>query len=391
MKKETRAYRNIVAVIGIALLGFGITAAKADSLYIGDANDNTVKKFDASTGQYLGVFVSKNGCPANPPSFPPTGCLYGPRGLIFDGEGHLLVADQNVNLSVSGAIYEYDAQTGTFVKPLVPYTDPCAPFAPQGVVLYSNVLFVASQQGTVTGTSCIPKQPSGTGYVEEFGISKNGTASFLGLLPPPTQAELAASFHPRGVVIANNHLYVSNVPNPPSGNDGQILVYDLTNPENSPSIFASSVAIESTPACGCDLNRPEGLVFGPDGNLYVTSFRASSSDTDKILVFGGPGTSNEGAFIGQIVLDQVGDFRAYAQALLFGPGDKQLFVPITTPMRPFSGQVRVYSKYNGPSDTTLTSYKVFIPTASRQNSPLGSSWFLTFDNTDPGTLDYVSQ
>jgi len=34
MKPKTRAYRNIVAVIGIALLGLGITVAKADSLCI---------------------------------------------------------------------------------------------------------------------------------------------------------------------------------------------------------------------------------------------------------------------------------------------------------------------------------------------------------------------
>ena len=48
MKTKTRAY--IVTVIGIALLGsLGIHAAKADSLYIGDVEDNTVKKFDVST------------------------------------------------------------------------------------------------------------------------------------------------------------------------------------------------------------------------------------------------------------------------------------------------------------------------------------------------------
>jgi hypothetical protein len=95
MKPKMRAYRNLVAVVGIALLGLGIAVAKADSLYIGDVNDNTIKRFNASTGQYLGVFVTNKGCPNPnpPPSRPPIGCLYGPNGLVIDGSGHLLVAD----------------------------------------------------------------------------------------------------------------------------------------------------------------------------------------------------------------------------------------------------------------------------------------------------------
>jgi hypothetical protein len=382
MKPKTRAHRNIVAVIGIALLGLGITVARADSLYIGDGNDNTIKRFDASTGKYLGVFVTttvrNNKCPQNPSSPPPIGCLYGPRGLIFDNPGHLLVADQNVGLPFPGAVYDYSGQTGKFVKALVPYTDPSAPPAPRGIVLQGAVLFVASQEGTG-----VPGDPCETGCVQAFNANNR---KFLGFLPPPS--ELAASFHPRAVVIGPDELlYVSNDP-VLGGLGGHILRYD-PGTLSFKDIFVNNDTT-CAPATSCDFNRPEGLVFGPEGNLYVTSFRADMSDTDKILVFAGPAKSKPGALIGQIVLDQVSTDplqRAFAQALLFGPlGD--LFVPITGPSPPagqsftgnFTGEVRRYNVQNN-------SFTVFVKSV-KSGGPLGPPFYLTFGNTDPGTLAY---
>src|SRR5262249_21550108 len=60
------------------------TSAVADTLYIGDGNDNTVKRFDASTGAYEGTFVTSG-----------SGGLNGPRGIIFRNDGQLLLVDQN--------------------------------------------------------------------------------------------------------------------------------------------------------------------------------------------------------------------------------------------------------------------------------------------------------
>src|SRR5690349_1564112 len=57
----------------------------ADSLFVGDGISNTVQRFDAATGAAAGTFVAGNKS------------LDGPRGMVFDGHGHLLVANQNVN------------------------------------------------------------------------------------------------------------------------------------------------------------------------------------------------------------------------------------------------------------------------------------------------------
>jgi hypothetical protein len=297
-------------------------------------------------------------------------CLYGPRGLIFD-QGNLLVANQNVDLSIPGAILSYDGLTGGFVNALVPSTVLNAPPAPRGIILdlEGNTLFVASQTAVSGGAS--------VGVLQAFDGT---TGKFSGLLKPPM--DLASSFRPRGVVIGpDGRLYVSSIPNPPlpfgTGLGGVVLRF---NPLTREFI---DVFITSAGGVGA-LNRPEGLVFGPDGNLYVTSFRANPMDTDKIFIFAGPASTSPGTVLGQINLDQVGDkFRAYAQALLFGPGGK-LFVPITTPTATNAGQVRRYDV----SDLTNISFDIFVPSSPKQNSPLGSSWFLTFGNTDPSTLAY---
>jgi len=130
-------------------------------------------------------------------------------------------------------------------------------------------------------------------------------------------------------------------------------------------VFTSNQAA----GCAAHLHRPEGLVFGPDGDLCITAFRANASDTDKILIFDGI----TGACLNKIDLDQVGQPRAFAQALLFGP-EGFLFVPINN-----TGAVRRY-------DVTDSSFP-FTNFVS-PGGPLGQPWFLTFGVTNPKTLGY---
>ena len=133
------------------------------------------------------------------------------------------------------------------------------------------------------------------------------------------------------------------------------------------------------------LNRPEGLVFGPDGRLYITSFRAAPNDIDAIRIY-----NPNGEFADKIDLYQITtpSTRAFARALLFGPGGF-LLVPISGPVpgpdSPNSdpgtdtGSVRRYN-------VTAKTFVIFVPPApiGRLEEPL----YLTFGNTDPGTLAY---
>jgi DNA-binding beta-propeller fold protein YncE len=380
MKSNMKLYRKVIVVIGIALLIAGITKssrATDDILYVSDFLGNTVTRFNAS-GVPLdssGHFIQNSSDQTAPHQ------LLGPDGLIFNGKGELLVVNQNVGAEGDhpGEVFRYNGVTGSFLGALIPafvsnLRNQYAPFAPRGIVLSNSRLFVASQE----------EFQSDDGKLWVY--TKEGEFIF-GLIAPPG---LAGQFHPRGVVFGpDGLLYVSNVPTL-GGLHGQILRYDpkkiafkdvfvsdVLIPQMSPPIALSPGPDQAS------FNRPEGLVFGPDGNLYVTSFRnRQEPDNDKILIFAGPGSRDPsfppGSFISKIDLDAVSPpdpppMRTYAQALLFGPKGK-LYVPISN-----TGEIRVYN-------VSTKGYNTFVPSGL-----LMAPQYLTFGKTDPATLAYPAQ
>jgi len=317
----------------LLLLGVALspTARSADVLYIGDGSDDTIKSFDAISGAYLGATDG-----------PSVSGLAGPRGIILSG-GELLVVNQNVNLGISGEVLRFNASTGGFLGALIPSTGPNAPFAPDGIVLgpgYSDI-FVAN---------VLRKPNVAPGRVNQYAL--DGT--FLAELKVKNNEH-----HPRGAVFGPDGLLYVTTRDFTKGIGGTVLRYSADG--------KAEVVIDDKGGPG-RLNRPDGLVFGPDGRLYITSFRADPTDTDSIRIY-----EASGEFVSKIDLyDVATQPRAYAQSLLFGPEGK-LYVPINN-----TGEVR---KYNTP---TTGNYSVLVPSGGNLTNP----WYMTFGHTNPSTLAY---
>jgi DNA-binding beta-propeller fold protein YncE len=361
MKRNNTKLRSVTMVLLWVVLGFMASLAHADSLYIGDGGDDSVKRFDARTGKYLGNFVA-----------PSSGGLEGPRGMIFS-KGSLLVVNQNALQDFAGEILRY-GKNGSFLNALVSCNpplgrstcDPDAPFIPRGLIRGSeNTVLVADLYSK--GADFQPP-----GHIKEINAK---TGKFLRNFDT---TGFTAPFFPRGIVRGPDGLiYVSVIGSlePTDPNFDNISGYILRfNPRTGKlvGIFVNNPTDSSGNSlgsgCAKHLHRPEGLVFGPDNNLYVTSFRANAGDNDKVLVF-----NRKGQCLGQktIVLDEVGQPRSYAQSLLFGPNNR-LFVPMNN-----TGEVR---RYNVKTKT----YDIFIPAGGDLVNP----WFMTFGETDPSTLEY---
>ena len=347
-----------------------------DILYVGDDSDNTIKIFRASDGTSLnganGAFIAHGGG------------LHGPMGLLIAGP-QLIVDNQNVNLPIGGEISQYQLSNGSFAGTWVSKSDPNAPFAPRGAVIKNGVLYVANlvEEG---GSSLLSE-------VKAFG----GDGEFLGAFTPSG----ATAFHPRGLVVGpDGLLYATSdpcfAPNDGPTVGGQVLRFNSSNPGANGEVFiddSPGSPSANPPMCAPSaawvghLNRPEGLAFGPDGNLYVTSFcavpstcqtSANMSDIDSIRIYQGPGGLSPGTLLGQINLDayaaKLGQTRGTAQALVFGPSGK-LFVPIT--LRPaLVGQV-VSCDVGAKACSQFTGV-----------GTLGLPFYLTFGRTDSATLAY---
>jgi hypothetical protein len=333
----------------------------SDILYVGEYASNSVKKFDATTGAYLGMAMSLGGTKT-----------LGINGLIIDHNHDLLVVNQNTGTPYNGAVLRYNATTGADLGPLVPQTDPNGPWAPRGIVIGKDGKLYVADMGEVDAPP--------PGYIDRFNAT---TGAYIDQLTAPG---LPVTFQPRGMVFGpDGLLYVTNYEDYASNGTGQaglgsILRFDTSKPPAS--AYLGQFVNRDGSSGGPPLLSPEGLTFGPNGDLYALTNghgTPSAPQDDYIIRYNG----KTGAYVSSIDIGATTNARI-AAALLFGPNDK-LYVPMATSGSPItsSGEVREY-------DMNLTGYSVFIPSTAN-GGPLVNPWFLTFGQTDSGTLQYVPE
>jgi glucose/arabinose dehydrogenase len=337
-----------------------------DILYLGDAFSNSVERFDAINGAYLGSFVA-----------PESAGLHGPRGMVFD-QGSLLVVNQNINLPKNGEVLRYNGQTGAPAGALVPFANSDAPFSPAGIVVRDNIAYVADT-----------REDSSAGRVAKYNAT---TGSFLGELQPQG---FLPEFRPRGLVFGpDGRLYVTVSSIAETGSSdppGYVLSFDIATGDYR--MFAwndGDGQPEAVQGEAIDLHNPVGIAFAPDGLLYVTSNRpdpvVTGADANTRIVILDPITGNERSYfdLDPHTNPEKNPTRLFAQSMVFGPAGK-LFIPVLVESLSDGGSSGAILSYDPTTQETAT---FFASTPDVQSIVVPT--YVTFGHTDPATLSYLS-
>jgi DNA-binding beta-propeller fold protein YncE len=298
------------------IFGSGLAFGPDGHLYVSDDFGDKVLRYDVKRGVFLDVFVPSE-----------TGGLNIAQGLVFGPDRHLYVSSYGSN-----AILRYDGQTGVLLNAFVPDARGNGLMQPTGLVfgpdghLYvsswrtNEIMRFEGRTGAPLPASIPPggavfvlagsgglKEPMGLvfGPDNDLYVSSSGsnailrydrqTGRFRDAFVPPGSGGLQ---QPTGLVFdrVNKNLYVS------SSGSNAILRYDgqtgtpLPAPGASGAVFvpAGSGGLRGR---GIGFSGLQGLVFGPDDHLYV-----SSPGSDQIIRYDG----RTGAFLNVFVLSSRG-------------------------------------------------------------------------------------
>ena len=196
----------------------GLVIGSDGKLYVASHNTNSILRYDGQTGDFIDVFVPSG-----------SGGLNSPAGILFGPDRNLYVVSAG-----NDSVLRYSGQSGAFIDAFVP-TGSGGLVAPFGLVYGPDGnLYVASQ-----GNSSVLRYDAQTGdFIDAF-------VPFLGG---------GGSGGPRALVFGvDGNLYLTAA-NFVARRDGQTGAHI--------DLFADS---------STGLDEPQGLVFGPNGDLFVPS------------------------------------------------------------------------------------------------------------------------
>jgi WD40 repeat protein len=245
----------ISRVAFVCLFLTGASSARASQLLVSSAGNNSILRYDGSTGAFLGIFASG-------------GLLDVPLGLTIGPDGNVYVLS-----SGNGKILVYDT-AGTFVRTFAAGAELDRPvfgaFGPDGNLYVSNdgnnerVFRYDGTTGAFLGTFASDREisgifgltfgPDGNLYVSSYLNTEilrfdGTTGAFLGVFAFLSDiVPLDLKFGPNGNLYVAGDSLVERF----QGTTGTFL----GRSPNLPGSFA-------------------GLSFGPDGLLYVSSYESN--------------------------------------------------------------------------------------------------------------------
>jgi outer membrane protein assembly factor BamB len=246
----------------------GMTFGPDGNLYVGSLNTNSVLRYSATTGAFLGAFVTSGSGGLTTPAL---------EGLSFRPDGKLYVASRD-----NSSVLRYDATTGAFLDTFVPSNGGGLQsvkgmvFGPDGNLYLSSAgtnqvlrydgttgaflgVFVAAGSGGLSNPRFLTFGPDGNLYVSSSNTNSvlrfdGTTGAFLNAFIPAASGGLSG---PGELLFANGSVYVA------SQNSNQVLRYDAT----------TGAFIEATvPANSGGLNLPIALLLDANNNLLVGSY-----------------------------------------------------------------------------------------------------------------------
>jgi streptogramin lyase len=276
MTTARRTYLILALAALIALAGGALTLASGPasaaghddnhrhhgiSLYVSSDDTNSVLAYDGKTGAFQRTFASGGG-------------LTEPEGIAFGRDRNLYVSSR------SDQVLRYDGKTGSFIDVFA---------SGHGLVDPAGIAFGGPGKDLFVASGL-----TDDGRGNQILRFDGKTGAFEAVVDPANKAGLD---DPEAVVFRRGLLYVTSTP---ETSPGEVLVY---NPKNN------SFVKKLVPAASSHILDPTGMVFGPKGDLFL-----SSAATSEVMRYDG----KTGAFKGVFIPAGLGGLNE-AEGMAYGP------------------------------------------------------------------------